>query len=109
MEPFIDGGLIEFLAMLLLGYAVNFIFFRKYLLLLYSVIALAAPMLLLLFRNDELFYWLIALCLLNAILLVTLLWKQRHTNPEQPLITIPSFSQLPLTRFFKRRVVQKPH
>lgn len=109
MEPIIDGGLIEFLAALLLGTALNFIFLRKHLLLLYSVIVVAAPMLLLLVRNDELFYWLIAFCQLNAVLLVTLLWKQRQANPEQPLIAIPRFSQLPIVRFIKRQLVQKPH
>jgi len=42
MEVFIDGGILELLIAATLGFAINFIFAKKYLPLIFSVITLAA-------------------------------------------------------------------
>src|SRR6478672_13603457 len=85
MEPFFDGGLFELL--LFLGFAIcmNAIFFRRYLLVIFSVAVIACPVALFFIHHNELYYWLVAICLLNACLLVTLLWKQKRSHPQQPL------------------------
>lgn len=91
MEPFFDGGVFEILIALCLGYTLNFIYFRKYLLLIYSGITLSAPVLLLFLHRGELYYLFFGLCLFNSILLIILLWKERHKNPQAPLFDISKY------------------
>jgi len=93
MEPFFDGGLFELL--LFLGFAVclNAIFLRKYLLLLFSVVILAAPVTLFFIKRHDLYYALVSLCVLNACVLVALLWKEKKVHPQQPLFNIDDLKE----------------
>lgn len=101
MEPFFDGGLFELLIALCAGYSINFIFSRKILLVLFSVMALAAPVLLFIGRNRELVYWMLGISLFNAALLVVLLWKQKmNSGSDAPLFNLKKFSG----KFFKRKI-----
>lgn len=86
MEPFIDGGLFELFIAIGVGYSLNFIFKRKYLLILYSFASIMAPILLLFTKESEIFLWLVGISIFNTILLITLLWRQRFTEPNKPLI-----------------------
>src|SRR6476661_6387045 len=93
MEPFFDGGLFELL--LFLGFAVclNAIFLRKYLLVLFSIAIIAAPVMLFFVKHNELYYGLVLLCVLNACVLVALLWKEKKVHPEQPLFNIDNLKE----------------
>ena len=71
-----------------LGYTINYIFLRKYLLIVFSAVSIASPFILLLFKSGELYNWLVAVCILNSILLVVLLWRQRLKFPDRPLFNV---------------------
>jgi len=86
MEPFLDGGLFELLIAIGVGYTFNFIFKRKYLLILYSLISIIVPVLLLFAKMSEVFIWLVGICIFNAVFLIFLLWKQRLSEPGKSLI-----------------------
>ena len=88
MEPFIDGGLFELLLVLGFAYTINYIFLKKYLLIFYSVVSIISPILLIFFNQGELLYYICGVCIVNSILLVILLWKQRQTNPRRPLFDL---------------------
>jgi hypothetical protein len=88
MEIFVDGGLFELLIALSLGYLINVIYLRKYLLVMYSAVVIAAPVLLLFLPRNDIFYILVAIAVLNAVLLVVLLWRQRMHEPGKPLFNI---------------------
>ena len=88
MEIFIDGGLFEFIAAIAFGYAINFIFLRKYLLIIYSVIAITCPIILYFFNSGEIHNWILGICVINAIFLVLMLWKHRIDFPGTQLINI---------------------
>ena len=46
MEPFFDGELFELLIAIGIGSSLNFVFKKKYLLVIYSIISVSAPILL---------------------------------------------------------------
>src|SRR5258705_13559398 len=80
MEIFLDGGLFEFFAVVILAYAVNFIFLKKYLLILFSILTIASPILLIFFNKSEWYYFCVSLCIFNSIFLVILLWRELQKN-----------------------------
>jgi len=98
MEPFFDGGVFEILIAIGIAYALNFIFFKKYLLIIYSLTTVATPILLLFIHSGELYYFLFAFGLFNAILLIVLLWKQRRKDSNSPLFEIDKSPIKKLTR-----------
>lgn len=87
MEPFFDGGLFEILIAAGFVLAVNFVFAKKYLLLIFSAVAVSAPLLLVLLHKSEWFYILAFVCFFNAGFLVVLLWKTKKEKPGEPLIS----------------------
>ncbi len=93
MEIFVDGGLFEVILAVAFGYAINFIFLKKYLLVIFSGIAVLSPVALLFLNESELRHWLESVCIINAILLVILLWRQRIEFPNRPLFDIEKFKQ----------------
>ena len=105
MEIFIDSGLFELLFAITLGYIFNFIFLNKYLLILFSVFAISAPMLAFFFHTGDFFYFLVSFSIVNSILLVFLLWKEYHRLPHKPLVDIEKFKQIFYANFssIKRR------
>jgi hypothetical protein len=94
MEIFIDGGLFEILLAITLGYTVNFVFAKKYLLIVFSVISIVAPALLFFLHQGEWFYFLLVICMFNSALLVILLWKMKEQNGEEPLFDIGAAKKL---------------
>ncbi len=102
MEIFIDGGLFELLIAVAFGYAINYLFSKKILLVLFSIMAVTTPVLLLFFKQGEGFYFLVFLCLFNSVLLVVLLWKWREQKPDEPLFDIHPYTR-PIRRFLTKR------
>lgn len=88
MEPFLDGGLLELLFVIGFAILINFIFLKKYLLILFSIIIIACPVTLFFIQKNELYNWLVALCFLNAVLSVVLIWKQKKEKPAEPLFNV---------------------
>jgi len=93
MEPFFDGGLIELFVASLFAFALNYIFLRKYLLLVYSVVVIACPVLLFFYRNGEPATLLTAVCVFHSVLLVILLWKQKAAEPYKQLFDIQKMKE----------------
>lgn len=91
MEPFFDGGLIELLIAIGIGYTLNFIFLKKYLLVFFSIVSIVAPVLLFYVNQGEIYYLLVGVCIFNTIFLNTLLWKQRLTEPDKPLFDLKKY------------------
>jgi hypothetical protein len=108
MEPFFDGGLFELLLFAAFAVCMNFIFLKRYLLVLFSLSVMASPVALFFVRRSELYYWLVALCVLNSCLLVALLWKEKQAHPQQPLFDTSRLKETSLKirdrflRFVKR-------
>ncbi|MBI3720301.1 MAG: hypothetical protein HY252_17110 [Sphingobacteriales bacterium] len=101
MEPFFDGGLFELFIAVCVGYGLNYIFQRKILLVIFSLVALAAPLVLFFSRNNELVYWMLAIALFNSVLLIVLLWKQKMYNTNNaPLFDLKKIT----AKFFKKKV-----
>jgi hypothetical protein len=98
MEPFLDGGLFEVMVAVLIGYSLNFIFLKKYLLVIFSVVSIIAPVLLFFIHAKEIFYWLVSICIFNTVFLITLLWKQRITEPGKSLFDVKKY----VDRYFKK-------
>jgi hypothetical protein len=88
METFIDGGLFELLIAMVFAIFLNFIFLKRYLLILFSLITIAGPVLLFFIDKGESYYWLTSQCLFNSVFLVSLLWKEKKENPSRPLFNI---------------------
>lgn len=88
MEIFLDGGLFEIFIAVALGYLVNYIFLRKFLLIIYSAIAILTPVLLVLLPGKEWFYITASVCFLNSILLVILLWREKKRHPDSKLFML---------------------
>ena len=88
MEPFLDGGLFELLFALAFAVFVNFIFLKRYLLILFSLIIITAPVLLFFMPGNEFRNWIIAVCLFNSVLSVVLIWKQKKEKPAGPLFNV---------------------
>jgi hypothetical protein len=82
MEIFIDGGLFELGIAVLFGYAINFIFRRKVLLLAFSGIVVLAPVACLFLQKGEIFYILSVINIMTSLLLVVLLWKYRADSAD---------------------------
>jgi hypothetical protein len=99
MEPFFDGGLFELFIAIGVGYSLNFIFKRKYLLVIYSIISIATPILLLFTNKSEMFIWLVSISIFNSTLLIIFLWKQRLSNPNKSLFETEKL----LEKFFLKR------
>jgi hypothetical protein len=106
MEIFIDGGLFELFIAVAFGYAVNFIFLKKYLLLIFSVLAIAAPVVLFFFNTGELHNWMAGLCFFNAIILTVLAWKHRLNFPGKPLVDTEKLKSKFNISWFKNRVTK---
>lgn len=88
MEPFIDGGLFEIFILVLLGSLLNYIFLKKYLLFMFSIVIFIGPVLLFFVPKGIWFDIIASLCLLNSVLLIILLWRERKLKPETPLFNI---------------------
>ena len=85
MELFLDGGLFEIAGLLVFASVINYIFSRKYLLIIFSAAVMIAPVLLFFIKETELFNWLMAFIIFNSTLFVLLLWKQRSAASGKPL------------------------
>ena len=103
MEIFIDGGLFELTVAIATGYLINYIFLRKYLLIVFSIAAIAAPLINLFIFRGELYYFFSAFTIVNSVFLVLLLWKQRGRSPHEPLVNIERYRKK-LIRQAKRMV-----
>lgn len=90
MEIFVDGGIFEILIVMLFAASLNFIFVRRHLLILFSVVAIASPGILFFIDKGEIYFWLLSICTFNSILLVILLWKEKRKNPSKPLFDVQS-------------------
>jgi hypothetical protein len=101
METFLDGGLFEIIIAVAFGYAINFIFLKKYLLVIFSGISILSPAALIFIKSGELYYCLLSFCLINAILLVVLLWKERLWGKSQKLFDIEKFK----SKFFNKKAL----
>lgn len=99
MEVFFDGGLFELFLVVGIGYSLNFIFQKKYLLILFSIVSIVAPVLLLFANLSEIFIGLASVSIFNAFFLITLLWKQRLARPNQPLFEVKKY----IDKYFKRK------
>ena len=88
METFLDGGLFELIIAIVFAYFLNFIFLKKYLLLIFSLLIITAPVILFFINKNELHSWLVAICLFNAVLLIVLLWKEKIRNPAESLFNV---------------------
>jgi len=98
MEIFIDGGLFELTIAASFGYAINFIFKRKYLLIAFSLFVILTPALLFFFTSGELYYWLISFCFVNSVLLIALLWKERSKNTKMDLFDFRKMKEVILKK-----------
>ena len=107
MEIFIDGGLFELLAAISLGYIINIIFLKKYLLIIFSAVSVSATILTIFFNKGDIFYFLAAINIFNSILLVVLLWRQRSKYPNQPLFDIGKIKKVFYSRFSKKNQIKK--
>ena len=104
MEIFVDGGLFELLIAVVFGYAINFIFRRKFLLIGYSFIVVLAPVISLFVQKGELFYFLSIITITSSIMLVILLWKHRNHSAEQKnLFDVDKYWHMVSNKFYKRR------
>lgn len=88
METFLDGGLFELLIGIFFASLVNIIFSKKYLLIFFSIMVVASPIILLFINKNELYYWLVSFCFFNSSLLIILLWKERAQHPAKPLFRV---------------------
>jgi hypothetical protein len=104
MEIFLDGGLFELLVVLVFGYGLNYIFRQKYLLVLFSFLIVAAPVLLLFLHKGDLLYILVAVCILNALLLVLVLWRLRKQSTRPFLFDTDKYRRLLSDKFFKHSI-----
>ena len=107
METFLDGGLFELLIGLAFLYIINFIFLKKYLLIAYSAISIASPVLAIFIGKSEIFYFLISLSIINSILLVIILWTVRKRNKDQPLFNVERYKKRMFNLFKKGKRLKK--
>jgi len=99
MEPFLDGGLFELIIAIVFAYVLNFIFLKKYLLIVFSLISVAGPISLLVISKGELYNLIIGLCIFNALLLNVVLWQHRVNAPDKLLIDIDKYKDMIRDRF----------
>ena len=88
METFLDGGLFELLIAIGFAWFLNFIYLKKLLLIIFSFLLIAAPVILFIIKKNELHQWLVGLCTFNAALLIVLLWKEKKRNPGESLFNV---------------------
>lgn len=50
-------------------------------------------MILFFIHGNELYNWIVTLCLLNAILLIVLIWKQKKEKPGEPLFDVENMKK----------------
>jgi Ca2+/Na+ antiporter len=93
MELFFDGGLFELLFVIGFAILVNFIFLKRVLLILFSLLIISAPVILFFIHGNELYNWVVTLCLLNAVLLVVIIWKQKKEKPAEPLFKVENMKR----------------
>lgn len=93
MELFLDGGLFEIAGLLLFASVINYIFSKRYLLIIFSAAVLIAPALLFFIKDSEIFNWLMAFMTFNSIVFVLLLWKQRKQVSGGPLFDTDSLKK----------------
>ncbi|MEP7266275.1 MAG: hypothetical protein ABI844_01520 [Saprospiraceae bacterium] len=94
MEIFVDGGLFEMIGVILFAGMINFIFARKYLLILYSALIIISPVLLFFINKSDLFYWIVAVCIGNGVLLVYLLWHfKQDENAGSGIIDVKGLKE----------------
>lgn len=86
MEIFLDSGLFELLIMIALASFLNFIFFRKYLLIFYSILVIVIPVCLFFINVGWFFDVALIFTLFNCIIFVVLLWQAKHDEPTQKII-----------------------
>lgn len=103
MEIFVDGGLIELAVAAAFAYAVNFIFLKRYLLILYSVLLLATPILFLFNLDKDVYYILVFFSCFNAVAYVALLWKLKFQAGKHPLFDIKKMTDKFQGKLRKRR------
>jgi|GEM_PF-3442296 len=104
MEIFIDGGFFELLLAVIFGYAINFIFSKKYLLFLYFILSVTAPVLLVFIDKHMFFYLLSAFCVFNSILLIILLWKEYLKNPGGELVDIKKYTNFKVIKQIRSKL-----
>jgi hypothetical protein len=88
METFLDGGLFEILIAMVFAIILNFIFLKKYLLIIFSLLIIFCPVILFFINRNELYYWFVSLSIFNSVLLIVLLWREKKTNPNKPLFNV---------------------
>ena len=88
METFLDGGVFEMIIAFVFAVTLNFIFIRKYLLLIFSLVIIVCPVLLFFVNEQELRAWLVVISIFNSVLLVCLLWKTKKDHPQEPLFKV---------------------
>lgn len=88
METFLDGGLFELLIAILFASLLNIIFLKKFLLVVFSILVISCPVILLFINRNELYYWIVSLCIFNSCLLMILLWKEKKKHPKDVLFDI---------------------
>ena len=88
METFLDGGLFELLMAILFASLLNIIFLKKFLLIIFSILVISCPLVLLFINRNELYYWLVSICIFNSCLLMILLWKEKKMHPKEVLFNI---------------------
>lgn len=99
MEIFVDGGLFELIIAITMGYIVNFIFLRKFLLILFSILVISVPILFIFIHRGELYYFLLVFSMLSSVLLVLVLWSIRKQRQGLPLFNLDQFRK----KIFKRK------
>jgi len=102
MEIFVDAGLFEFLLVIAFATFLNFIFFRKFLLVIYSLMVIAAPICLFFIHKGVLFNVALIFTLFNCIILLILLWQSKYERPNQKIIKINALKDK-ISKVFKYR------
>jgi membrane associated rhomboid family serine protease len=102
MEIFIDGGLFELIAFLIFGYAINYVFKKKYLLIAYCTCIIITPVIIPFLHKGALLDLVIIFNIANAALLVLLLWRHYKFFKGEPLINVKKYRQK-LPRFFQKK------
>jgi hypothetical protein len=93
MEIFVDGGLFEAVAIVGVAYCINYIFLKKYLLIIFSVLSGLAVLAIFFFRQGEIFYFSAAICTLNTTLLIVMLWREKKRGGERPLFDVSALQK----------------
>ena len=104
MEIFLDGGLFEMVGLMLIATLINYIFFKKYLLVIYSVITITSP-LLMFFIGDRFKFVLISISIFNSIVLVILLWQIKLYHTERKIIDLKAFESMNFLKIFKSKKI----